>query len=199
MLSKARKSLAATSIGDYALFGGGANTTILVGNLYNTVDAYNTSLTQLVATTLSVKRGNLSATSVGDYALFGGGFGAGTNNFGLAITAPTDTVDAYNKSLTLSTITALSVARCDLAATTLGNYALFGGGSDKVSSTSDKVFYDYVDVYDKSLTHAVTQALSTARNALAATSVGDYALFGGGYNYATGSSTYFATVDAYSI
>ncbi len=38
------------------------------------------------------------------------------------------TVDAYNTSLTRSTPTALSVARSYLAATTVGNYALFGGG-----------------------------------------------------------------------
>ena len=39
-------------------------------------------------------------------------------------------------------------------------------------------------------------ALSMGRCGLAATTVGDYALFGGGYN---GSSTLYSTVDAYTI
>ena len=42
-----------------------------------------------------------------------------------------DTVDAYDASLTRSTPTVLSVERDILAATTVGNYALFGGGSNK--------------------------------------------------------------------
>ena len=75
-LSVARYSLAATSIGDYALFGGGNPTSA-------TVDAYNTTLTRSTPTALSVARYNFAATSIGDYALFGGGI-------------PTSaTVDAY--------------------------------------------------------------------------------------------------------
>ena len=105
-LSVARYALAATSIGDYALFGGGSP---------STVDAYNTTLTRSTPTVLSLARFYLSATSIGDYALFGGGY-------------PSATVDAYNTTLTRSTPTALSVGRYDLAATSIGDYALFGGG-----------------------------------------------------------------------
>ena len=91
------------------------------------------------------------------------------------------TVDAYNTSLTRSTPTALSVARSYLAATTVGNYALFGGGI--VSET--------VDAYDTSLTRSIPTVLSQWRRFLAATTVGNYALFGGG--------EYDATVDAYYV
>ena len=85
-------------------------------------------------------------------------------------------------------ITPLSVARYILAATTVGNYALFGGGerSDSIS--------ECVDAYDGNLTRSTPTVLSVARYYLAATTVGNYALFGGGYG---SDSTYKAAVDAY--
>ena len=67
-LSKVRSELAATTVGDYALFGGGVGSTY-----YNTVDAYDASLTRTSPTALSKARYELAATTVGDYALFGGG------------------------------------------------------------------------------------------------------------------------------
>ena len=73
------------------------------------------------------------------------------------------------------TITDLRVARNYLAATTVGNYALFAGGS----LGDDRC--DTVDAYDLSLTCTTPTALTTARTGLAATTVGNYALFGGGY------------------
>ena len=69
-------------------------------------------------TALSVGKHGLAATNVGDYALFGGGF----------VPYETNTVDAYNKSLTRSIPTALSEGKGALAATNVGDYALFGGG-----------------------------------------------------------------------
>jgi hypothetical protein len=87
--------------------------------------------------------------------------------------------------LTRTTPTALSTARYNLAASTIGNYALFGGGS---TGSSSKV----VDAYDESLTRTTQTALSATRWGLAATTVGNYALFGGG-----GSAS--AVVDAYTI
>ena len=84
--------------------------------------------------------------------------------------------------------TALSEARRDLAATTIGKYALFGGGNVGNSS-----YYVTIDVYDTSLTRTTPTTLSQARYDLAATTVGNYALFGGG----TGSSTFYDTVDVY--
>ena len=81
--------------------------------------------------------------------------------------------------------TSLSKARGDLAATSVGNYALFGGGSDLST----------VDAYDTSLTRTSPTALSEARSILAATSVGNYALFGGGFP----SSGSISTVDVYTV
>ena len=73
-LSQARANLAATTVGDYALFGGGSSSSV--------VDAYNSALARSTPTGLSQARANLAATTVGRYALFGGG-------------ASSDVVDAY--------------------------------------------------------------------------------------------------------
>ena len=67
-LSAARQYLAAASVGNYALFGGGYASAISA-----VVDAYNTSLVRTTPTALSEARRYLVAASVGVYALFGGG------------------------------------------------------------------------------------------------------------------------------
>ena len=174
-LSVARSQLSATTVGNYALFGGGTSNT-----WFATVDAYNTSLTRTTPTKLSVARNRLAATTVGNYALFGGGTsGSGSAQIIFA------TVDAYNTSLTRTTPAELSDAKQYLTATTVGNYALFGGGY--VSSSSKSTI---VDAYNTSLTKTTPTELSAGRYNLAATTVGNYALFGGG----NGGGN---TVDAY--
>ena len=176
-LSEGRYRLSATTVGNYALFGGG----FIMGPYSSTVDAYDTLLTRTTPTPLSLARRDLAATSVGNYALFGGGYGTVPDEY---MEFTLDTVDVYNTSLTRTIPTPLSVGRDGLAATSVGNYALFGGGycdydSDLVKST--------VDAYDTSLTRTTVTPLSEARVGLAATTVGNYALFGGGSS----------TVDAY--
>ena len=111
-LSEGRSVLAATTVGNYALFGGGSSGS----NLRSTVDAYDKSLTRTIPTGLSEGRYHLAATTVGNYALFGGGYSNSSR------------VDAYDQSLTRTIPTGLSEGRSSLAATTVGNYALFGGG-----------------------------------------------------------------------
>ncbi|MBR6613161.1 MAG: discoidin domain-containing protein [Clostridia bacterium] len=171
-LSSARSHLAATSVGDYALFSGGKTS-----NSYSsTIDTYNSSLVK--GSIGCGARSHLAATSVGDYALFGGG-GANSSYYA--------TVETYTSSLVEGTAKNLYSARSELAATTVGDYALFGGGS---SSTHTSI----VDVYTKSLSKSTEMYLSSARRNLAATSVGDYALFGGGQ----ASSNVTATVDTYT-
>ena len=149
-LSEARYKLAATTIGNYALFGGGYR-----GRPSSTVDAYNLSLTRST-TALSIARMCDDATTVGNYALFSGGWdGKALINGGVIV----DTIDAYNASLTRSIPDGLSVVRNYLAATTVGNYALFGGGYDHDAGTRT----DTVDVYNSSLTRSIAAALSVAR------------------------------------
>ena len=59
-----------TTIGNYALFGGGYNGS----ECFNIVEAYDTSLTRSIQTSLSKKVYYLAATTIGNYALFGGGY-----------------------------------------------------------------------------------------------------------------------------
>ena len=184
-LSTARMYLAATNVGNYALFGGG-----YTGSFTDVVDAYDTSLTRTTPTVLSSGRFYLTATSVGNYALFAGGRG-------VPLYA---TIDAYDQNLTRTTPPVLSEGRDKLASTTVGNYALFGGGQPSAFSGNSNV----VDAYDQNLTLQTAPAvLSQARRSLAATTVASaggsnpqsgYALFAGG----TDGSSYFDVVDAYS-
>ena len=106
-LSAARFDMAASSIGDfrnmsmytkaagsttlskYALFSGGRNSTSSNATFYNTVDAYDTSLTRRIDLTLSVARHSLAATDIGNYALFAGGQSVSTTS------SPSDIVDVY--------------------------------------------------------------------------------------------------------
>ena len=87
------------------------------------------------------------------------------------------------------TVTGLSQARNFLAATTVGNYGLFGGGTARDSNLST------VDAYNTSLVRSTPTALSQARSFLAATTVGNYGLFGGG----TATGGVVSTVDAYNL
>ena len=157
--------LAATTVGNYALFGGGSY--MSYPKYYtNVTTAYNNSLVKSTPTALNSSVSDLAATTVGNYALFGGG--TMTNSNGII------GVSAYNKSLTRTNPTSLSYGRGNLAATTVGNYAIFDGG----------VFYYSVvcDVYDSSLTHTIGTTNALNRLGLAATTIGNYALFGGGFS-----------------
>ena len=164
-LSLARASLAATTIGDYALFGGGYDTS---GTYVSNVDAYDTSLTRTKPTSLSDSRGELAATTVGNYALFGGGSDSSTYSA---------LVNAYDTSLTRTSADSFDTAVSRLAATTVGNYALFGGGYRGSNFNISGV----TEAYDTSLTRTSPTPLSFSRYYLAAASIGEYAIFAGGY------------------
>lgn len=150
------------------------------------VDAYDVSLTHTAPTSLSDARGMLGAAAVGGRALFAGGGYYGSSSNGAYMTAYYDgnaTVDAYDDSLTRTTLVGLSEARIGLSGASVGKYALFGGGfTGKNGLTLSKLTYDYksvVDAYDESLTRTTATALSEARNCTGVT-VGGYALFAGG-------------------
>ena len=183
-LEWARSYFAATTVSNYALFGGGYN------KQYRTarVEVYNNTLTKLSTIYLSVARLDLSATSINDYALFAGGTMSG-------ITYVENTVDAFDKSLTHLLVEPLNQARKNLSATTLNGYGLFSGGYAK-NSSNQQYCSTAIDAYDKNLTKIIPQALSEGRTLMAATSIGKYALFGGGYKGTTGVST--DVIDVYS-
>lgn len=174
-LSKARGYLAATHVGDYALFGGG------IGGTF-TVDAYDTTLERTTAPDFSGARDYPSAAHVGDYALFDGGSASPS--------AAKQQIDAYSSTLEHTTHFYMSAWRSYVAATNVGNHALFGGGYNFNGGS----YYDTVYAYDETLSQKTPSSLSVARANLAATHVGNYALFGGGQS----GSIYYDTVDAYS-
>jgi len=115
-LSEAWGSLAVTTVGDIALFGGGRN------NTFNSarVDVYNSSSVTWSTKTLSEAQESLAATTVGDLALFGGGL----NSAG----GYSARVDIYNSTSGTWSTAMLSQAWKFPVATTVGDLALFGGG-----------------------------------------------------------------------
>lgn len=198
---------AATSVGNYALFGGAQSG--------DTVNAYDKSLVRSIPTGLSQTRYNVGAVSIGNYALFCGGIlfnntYSTVDAYDASLTRKTATslglvdggglegasngayallsgglnsqgdVSAYDASLTRSLPTDLGIKRWYVAAANVGDYVLFGGGNVGSGSASGAV-----DTYDKSLTKGTASNCYQARD-LAATNVGEYALFAGG---CTGSSS----------
>jgi hypothetical protein len=86
-------------------------------------------------------------------------------------------VDIYDRVSGSWSTTTLGEALYDLAATSVGSYSIFGGGS--ASSVSS--FVDLIDVLGAAKVSG--NRLGQARSNLAATSVNDrYALFAGGYD-----------------
>ena len=195
-LSKARYEFAATSVGDYALFGGGYNS----GSALSDVDAYSTNLTHSTPTALDERRHRFTATANQRYALFGGGerFITSNNNY-------YSNVDAYNADLVHSTAADLSEGRSRLAATTVGDYSLFAGGNlpgVSVDAGGNSLLgthsSDKVDVYDDNLAQTTATALSLDRASLVATTVGEYAIFVSGTKWTGSGGSGVRNVDAYS-
>lgn len=184
-LSVVRMFAAATENSNYALFGGGAASTM--GGVSNSsVDAYNSSLTRSNPSELSSARAYLAASTIGKYSLFGGGIGVEAN------ASAKNTLDVYDTSLTKQSSKALSVARYNVEAITNGGYALFAGGTMDGNTTD----YATVDAFNSSLTRSKANDLSDARSFAKPAVVGDYAIFAGGQN---GQSPYYSSVvDAYS-
>ena len=103
----------------------------------------------------------------------------------------TVTFDIQNVKIFRRGLTSLINPVYNLDATTVGDYALFGGGNIGYSGYNS--FSSLVNAYDSNLVRSIPTSLSVGRGSYEATTVGDYALFGGGY---TGS--YSSTVDAYN-
>jgi hypothetical protein len=172
-LSQAREQLSATTVGSTALFAGGRT---VGGPFSNVVDIYNSASNTWSTAALSQPRSNLAATGVGAQALFAGGFGGSMQgSYGLS-----NVVDIYNSTSNSWSTAALSRARFALAATSVGNLAIFAGGNEDDSQTIDYNDSNAVDIYNSTNNTWSTAALSQAREGLAATSVGNLAFFAGG-------------------
>ena len=225
-LSTARTNLAATTAGNYAFFAGGVTyvepeyAEYEDDTYYTTVDAFNTSLTRSNPTELNEGLNRLAGATAGNYAIFGGGdkrYGGKTyanaydqsltrtiinsTEFGsyayiynaasvgdYAIFAGNQTV-AFDKSLTAHPIQRHENKHGTInTATTLKNYALF---------ITEKF---WLISYDQSLTLSVAaHASGNERSGMAAATVGDFALFAGGYKYDSSydRDEYYSYVEAF--
>ena len=158
-LSEPRAYMGTAVVGDYALFGGGANTVTKVNS--STVDAYSSALVRTTAPILLETYGRTA--------------GCGTPDKKYALFANLKTVTAYNDELVRSTPSALGVLRHGYAATTAGNYVLFAGGNLGGDG-------NIVDAYDMFLTRTTPQTLGTNRELPVGATLDGYAIFTGGIN-----------------
>jgi hypothetical protein len=190
-LSTARFNLAGAAAGGYGIFAGGQTRYNNYGS--NEVNAYDGELTMTTATALSLARCGIQGTALGGHAIFAGGK---TDEY-----VYSNIVNAYDGELTMSALTNLSEYRYEHAGATAGDYAMFAGGYNTRSSSTG--VSNTADVYDTELTLLTStlelDPMNTARCRLAATTIGSYALFGGGWiptSSSAGSSS--AVVDAYT-
>ncbi|NEQ05873.1 MAG: hypothetical protein F6K37_07910 [Moorea sp. SIO4E2] len=173
-LSVARSRLAATTVGNLAIFAGGS-----ADDYSNVVDVFEYQNGTLVKKehnlTLSVARSNLAATTVGNLAIFAGGFN-NNDRFSDAV----DVFEYQNGTLVRKELElTLSEGRDHPAATTVGNLAIFAGGrADDYSNVVD--VFEYQNGTLKRIELGLE--LSEQRSFLAATTVGNLAIFAGGYN-----------------
>ena len=222
-----RRLVGAAIAGDHALFAGGVNRSGDTTRYYKTVDAYSASLTRTSVDTMSSGNGySLKGTTVNKYALFAEevrdsrveayspsltrvtvsplsrsspAYIAATAVGNYAIFSGSClTADVYDGSLTKTTASILNRGRSSMAAVTVGDYALFAGGYSSTDTQTNYEETDDVDACDSSLTRTTAAALSVKVSHLVAATVGDYALFAGGYMNRTSNSGYSDTVDVYT-
>ena len=163
-LSQERHSLAATSVKQLAMFGGGIDYDGISTNLVDVLDVDSQTWS---VTYLSAKRYKLAAASARHYALFAGGESQ---------TGHSDVVDIYDGNTKTWSVATLSQARSNLVAVSVGKYILFAGGE-----TNHVQYSNVVDIFDSETGEWCNATLSLGRSFLAATSVGGrFAIFGGG-------------------
>ena len=152
---------------EYIVFGSGDG----VDPSSAVVTAYNRELVQSAPPNRSNSQNAIIIGANEAYSVMGGGFGSGL----------TRQVDAYSTTLTKSTPSALSVARCRGSGAKFMGYAALAGGMNGNSSTSTP--YTNVDLYNMQLSRSTLQ-MSIKRVDLSAVAIPDHwLLFSGGWAY----------------
>lgn len=201
-LSAPRRQLSAVTVGNLTLFAGGYGITPQTALGSDVVDIYDaTTHTWTAAPALSIGRGVMAGAAAWPYACFAGGqLGNGTK---------VSNVDIFDARTRTWRHERLSLARSMLAATAVSPTAelrtddgdkygdgdgrrdgssyspvfLFGGGelreSEGNTSTADDT--NRVDIWDSGRNTWTQANLSQPRKKLAATTAGNFAVFGGGY------------------
>lgn len=178
-MTTVRTSCAANSIGDYAIFAGGSYSS----SALNSVEAYNSSLVQTIPTNLTNARQYLKSATTGDYVIFN----SGSYTSGSTQTLRTG-ADAYNTNLTRTSVTR-SHSYWDYGATSVGNYALFVGGTNSpISGAGDTAT---ATAYNNSLTRSNAPSLNTAHCDISGATIANYAIF-------TGNQWGSAIIDVYN-
>ncbi|MFL5587807.1 MAG: neuraminidase-like domain-containing protein, partial [Ktedonobacteraceae bacterium] len=193
-LSQARSNIATTVAGNLAFFAGGYASS----GCSAVVDIFDAQTRQWITDkdkngqpqpfTLSQARYRVKAVTVGNLAIFAGGIYV-KDNAGY----DSDRVDIFDadakqwiKDKNGQPFT-LSTARSELAATTVGNLAIFAGGA--VPDPGDAYWGEsaVVDIFDAQTRQWIKDkngqpfTLSMARGDIAATTVGNLAIFAGGF------------------
>jgi hypothetical protein len=170
-LSQSRSRLAATSVGDLVLFGGGRGNTGILMKVVDVLDVIN--MHWLPTMDLSVSRYRLVATSAGGLGFFAGGD---------ELTGASATVDIYNGSSGQWNTTAMSVGRDFLSACSSGALAFFAGGLDGPSVSTGARAIPSVDVFNVSSNQWLTPLSLTAGGLIGAASSHGVVLVGSGSN-----------------
>jgi hypothetical protein len=185
-LSAPRGELSAVTVDQFALFAGGRTG----GTLHSTVDIYDALNDAWTMTALPLgARTNLAVAALGHQAFFAGGATAGT--------ASTTAVDIFDSQTQLWVTAQLSVPRFGLVATAVGTKVIFAGGA--TNGPFNAVVSDVVDIYDSALGLPsdplawTATTLTQSRAFICAGTVGQLAMFAGGYDGTTDSNV----VDVY--
>ncbi len=170
-----------TAVGDELIIAGGASYSNGAWAPTAAVNTYNVSTGQWSsAPALSQARYGLAAGTVGSLAIFAGGATYSDGTW-----SPSSDVDIYNTSTGTWSTATLSVARWFIAATTVGDLAIFAGGTVNNVASATPNTTAAVDIYNANNGKWSTALLSQARSSIAATTVGDDAIFAGGQTHQT--------------
>lgn len=183
ILSIARAGIASGTAGNKVLFAGGFTTCGTTGsgicNWFSRVDVYNLNTQSWSTAELSEARTDMGVATLGSKIFFAGGYISSDN--------ATSRVDIYDASTNIWSTAELSEARINPAAASAGNKIFFAGGCPLNSGLCETPSA-IVDVYDASTNTWSTTNLAEARVGLVGASVGDKALFCGGYTFPAFSS-----------
>ena len=170
-LNEGRCRLAATHVGDFAIFAGGDEGSMSYSS--NVVDAYGYDMTHYQITSLYSLSTCLSATHTSKYAIFAGGV-----NYLSHPEFNVPHVSCYDDNLVRHIPLGIDNRGPDIAATHIGDKAFFAGGLD----LDNYILTNTVEMYDDSLTKYYAASLIKDTGGMSATSNGKRAIFAGGYD-----------------
>lgn len=171
-LSQSRSGLTGAAANGKIYFAGGYRS---IGSYSTRVDIYDVAGNSWTQDNLSQARTGLASVVAGGKIYFAGGYrGAFTGGF-------SDRIDIYDIATNAWSQATLSRKRAYLTATTVGDKVFFAGGEALIPNTIFTEMVTTVDIYDMRTDTWSTADLSKKRKDLASASVGNKALFAGGF------------------